>query len=527
MPHCCINQHSNPPGRIWCTACESLVAGALINGDYVIVSYLKQGSMGAVYLAYQHSLSDRKIVIKVLKSLIAQEYVEDFRREASLLASLAHPYILPIHAYGFVAERRAGSSAYAPYLVLPYAQQGSLFEIFKLEGNRPWPLNRVVSVMSDAAEALDYAHGRGVIHRDIKPANLLQMGIHVVLADFGMAALLETSKSHLTVGLAGSPAFMAPEVWQFRPGRYSDQYALAVTCFCLLAAQYPWRTGTTSNAATWSYLHQKIAPHALYTLRPDLPREVSFVLDRALQKEPHGRYPTMQAFARDLKVATQDITLEGPADIRPPAPSNPAQPLWYMRPPAQIAPPPMIQRAPAQITPPPVTQRDERIVLVDTYPLERKSTDATSIWMWGAFGLNLLICLLLVAYAGLIKGDMSTVAKLSQVLWPTLFIGPLLASFFRGAALSSYPRGLLLGLLFGIVDTALSSLVCYSIFSLLATIPHWGIDWRQSGDGLRIFLQEAQHFAPLAITMALYALCLALLGGAIIGWLAARRRRTS
>src|SRR6266700_2467195 len=283
MPFCCINQHNNPPGRRWCTSCESLIAGALINGDYEIVSYLKQGSMGAVYLAHQHSLNDRKIVIKVLRSLISPEYVEDFKQEAALLASLTHPYILPIHAYGFVEERRAGSSAYAPYLVLPYAEHGSLFEIFKQKGSRPWSLNRVMSIVADAADALDYAHGRGVIHRDIKPANLLQMGNHAVLADFGMAALLETSKSHLTVGLAGSPAFMAPEVWQFRPGRYSDQYSLAVTCFCLLTAQYLWRTGPTSNAATWSYLHQKIAPDALYTLRPDLPREVSFVLDRALQ----------------------------------------------------------------------------------------------------------------------------------------------------------------------------------------------------------------------------------------------------
>src|SRR2546430_9377018 len=122
--------------------------------------------------------------------------------------------------------------------------------------------------------------------------------------------------------------------------------------------------------------------------------------------------------------------------------------------------------------------------------------------MWGAFGLNLLICLLLIATAGLIKGDMAMVAKLSQVLWPTLLLGPLLASFFRGAALSSYPRGLLMGLLFGIVDTVLSALICYSLFSLLATIPHWGVDWRQSGDGLRLFLQEAQHFAPTAITTA-------------------------
>jgi serine/threonine protein kinase len=520
MPFCCINQHNNLPGRRWCTSCESLVAGALINGDYEIVSYLKQGSVGAVYLAHQHSLNDRKIVIKVLRSLISPEYVEDFKREAALLASLTHPYILPIHAYGLVEERRVGSSAYAPYLVLPYAEHGSLFEIFKQEGNNPWPLNRVVSIMTDAADALDYAHGRGVIHRDIKPANLLQMGNHAVLADFGMAALLETNKSHLTVGLAGSPAFMAPEVWQFRPGRYSDQYSLAVTCFCLLTAQYPWRTGLSSNAATWSYLHQKVTPQALYTFRPDLPREVSFVLDRALQKEPHERYSTAQAFSRDLKIAAQDVTLRGPLDVKLPAPYNPPRPIQVLQP-VRYAPPPLL------IAPPAASPRDERIVVAPTHHLEQEGREATNSWMWGAFWLNLLVCLLVVGYAALISRDMTAVAKLSKALWPTLFIGPLLASFFRGAALASYLRGVLMGILFGIVDIAFSSFICYSLFALLATIPHWGIDWRQSGDGLRIFLQEARTFLPLALPIVLFALCVMVLGGTVIGLLAARRRQTA
>ncbi len=523
MPFCCINQHSNPPGRRWCTSCESLVAGTLINNEYEIISYLRQGSMGIVYLAHQHSLNDRKIVIKVLRSLISPEYVEDFKREAGMLASLTHPYILPIYGYGFVEERRVGSSAYAPYLVLPYAEHGSLFEIFKREGNHPWPLDRVGSIVEDAADALDYAHGRGVIHRDIKPANLLQMGNHVVLADFGMAALLETSKSHLTVGLAGSPAFMAPEVWQFRPGRYSDQYALAVTCFCLLTAQYPWRTGPRSSASTWSRLHQHVAPYALYMLRPDLPREVSFVLDRALQKEPHARYPTAQAFARDLKIATQDITQEGPADNKSLVPVSFATPARYtpsVPTPAQVAPTPMLRLAPPAMPPRP---RSESVVLADTRPLTPKSSDTTGIWMWGALGLNLLICILLLVYVVLINKDMSTVARLCQTLWPALFIGPLLASFFRNATLSSPIRGLLIGILFGIVDTAVSSLICYGLFSLLATIPHWGIDWRQSGDGLRIFLQEAQKSMLSAVPAALFALCVAVLGGVIIGLLGTQK----
>src|SRR5712692_6961425 len=180
MPYCCIKQHVNAPGTVWCDECGSLIAGTVVN-DYQIVSYLGQGSASTVYLAIQRSLNNRQVVMKVLLSSCAPEDVASVQREATLLASLTHPYILPIYAHGMIADPRTLQPSYVPYLVLPHAEQGSLESAFEREGKRPWPLERVTSLIEEVADALDYAHGRGVLHRDIKAANLLLMGSHVVL----------------------------------------------------------------------------------------------------------------------------------------------------------------------------------------------------------------------------------------------------------------------------------------------------------------------------------------------------------
>src|SRR5947209_8882407 len=225
MPLCCLKQHRNPLGKIWCTECSSLIAGAAV-GDYVIDSHLGQGSTSAVYLAHQPRLNNRKVVIKVLHSVASQESIDTFRKEAAVLASLSHPYILPIYDYDIIEEVRVdqmGNYSYSPYLALRYAEQGSLDDVFKQGGNRPWPLERVLPIIKEAAEALDYAHyaqPRSILHRDIKPANILMVGTHIMLADFGVADLIDVDKSHVDAPWAGSPAYMAPEVWGYKPGRY-------------------------------------------------------------------------------------------------------------------------------------------------------------------------------------------------------------------------------------------------------------------------------------------------------------------
>src|SRR5260370_35107052 len=308
MLFCCINQYLNKPGNIRCAECSSLLAGALIS-DYRVVSYIGKGSTSDVYLAEQNSLYGRKVVIKILHRSCSEQYVVDnFRSEAKLLASLSHPYILPIFSYGVIQERTTFSTNYLPYLVVQFAEQGSLAESFERQGNRPWSLERVVTLAREVAEALDYAHSRNVLHRDVKPANLLQIGSHVLLSDFSVASLIDADASHLSTGLAGSPAYMAPEAWSMQPGRYSDHYALAVTCFFLLTGNYPLRKNESSNVRGWQYLHCYTTPTSIGEYRADMPPAVNVVLQKAMAKSPHERYPTVQAFALDLLAASQKIT---------------------------------------------------------------------------------------------------------------------------------------------------------------------------------------------------------------------------
>src|SRR5260370_22328427 len=308
MLFCCINQYLNKPGNIRCAECSSLLAGALIS-DYRVVSYIGKGSTSDVYLAEQNSLHGRKVVIKILHRSCSEQYVVDnFRSEAKLLASLSHPYILPIFSYGVIQEPTTYSTNYLPYLVVQFAEQGSLAESFERQGNRPWSLERVVTLAREVAEALDYAHSRNVLHRDVKPANLLQIGSHVLLSDFSVASLIDADASHLSTGLAGSPAYMAPEAWSMQPGRYSDQYAMAITCFFLLTGNYPLRKNERSNMRGWQHLHCYTTPTSLGEYRADLPLSVNVVLQKALTKNPHERYPTVQAFALDLLNTSQQIT---------------------------------------------------------------------------------------------------------------------------------------------------------------------------------------------------------------------------
>lgn len=551
MVFCCIGHHRNSDGAVWCAACPSLVEGAMV-GDYRLLSFIGSGSAADVYLAEQPALNRRKVVIKILHRPWSQARASNFEREVAALALLSHPYILPIFDYGVLTResqsaQKRGEEERLPYLVLPYAEQGSLAEILERQGKRPWSLTRVVTVAKEVAEALDYAHKRGVLHRDVKPGNILQMGSHAVLSDFSVAALIEADISHVSTPWAGSPGYMAPEVWQQRPGRYSDQYALAVTCYYLLAARLPWQRDGKGHAQTWVELHCFVPPRSILEVRPVLPLAVDGALKRALSKDPHDRYPTVQAFADELYVASQDITqIIGSA----PAKDGPRSRKVLTRPallgiPAQEGQgerkeqPPVPVSAMDAPTMPIATRAPEAPGKLAVAPtrgaaIHKEGSDATTSmmkvaknadnWVWYALVLNLLICLLVATEYGWQAGSAAMAANALLVVLPSLLVGPLLALLFRRVSYGAPLWGLFWGVFFGLTDALASTLLSF-VWGALIQLPQkfHCPDWCSAGDGVKILFQTMLSLASQAIVPVVLGLWIAVIGGAIIGLLRLRQ----
>jgi serine/threonine protein kinase len=531
MPNCCINQHLNKPGVIQCTQCSSLVAGVLI-GDYRVLSYVGNGSSSDVYLAEQDSLNKRKVAIKVLHRSCNQRHIDNYHREAALLASLSHPYILPIFSYGVIYERPAALSNFMPYLVVQFAEQGSLDEDFQRGGKRPWPLERVVAIAEEVAEALDYAHSRNVLHRDVKPANLLKMGAHVLLSDFSVASLIDADSSHLSTGLAGSPAFMAPEVWAMHPGRYSDQYALAVTCFLLLTGDYPLRRNGASNVRSWQHLHNYVHPSSLSEFRADLPLAINDVIQKALAKNPHDRYATVHAFAADLFAASQDTTVVSPklprfgpvkgAYVQPPL-GNVQKAREDWREVQQIG----VSLANTPVTAPvalPITPAPEvnaAMVAAAKHKTELQEVNTEKIpqisrynngWIWRSLFLNMLICLVLAAEYSWQAGSVHFGVALLLALCPILLVGPLLARPFRRVSLTTFSWSIFWGIFFGVMNVLLGVLICLAWYALLLVAPFGG----SAASILSVFYSKVLAWDQQVVLLMLLALWMSVIGGVLI-----------
>ena len=549
MVFCCIGHHLNNDDALWCAVCGSLVEGAMV-GDYRLLSYVGNGSAADVYLAEQPALNKRRVVIKILHHSWSKARVSGFEREAATLALLSHPYILPIFDYGVLYRQAAGAQQSEneeplPYLVLPYAEQGSLAEILDRQGKRPWSLTRVVTIAKEIAEALDYAHARGVLHRDIKPANILQMGTHAVLSDFSVAALIDADISHLSTPWAGSPGYMAPEVWQLRPGRYSDQYALAVTCYYLLAAQLPWQKSNKAHAQSWAELHNFVTPRSILEVRPHLPLAVDAVLKRALSKDPHDRYVTVQAFADDLHVASLDITQEVGSL---PFPGGQRRRKGVARPIAagtirekeyKVRQPIFVSALDAPVRQTATTVPDAQPVLPVTPAPEAArrgflsdvSTDMMKVyknndrWVWSALVLNLLICLVVATEYAWQAGSAIVAANMLLVVWPGLLTGPLLAFLFRRVSSRAPLWSLFWGVFFGLTD-GLASIVLCLLWAALVSLPnqYHCPNWCASGDGVGIMIHTVGQFATQAIIPVVLSLWIAVIGGALIGVMGVRSR---
>ncbi|MBV9231171.1 MAG: PQQ-binding-like beta-propeller repeat protein [Chloroflexi bacterium] len=264
-------------------------------GNYRLVRLLGEGGFAQVYLA-EHVFLKKLAAVKVLHSQVTEDALATFLDEAQTITRLEHPHIVHVIDFG-VANK-------IPYLVMNYAPNGTLRQRH-CEGSR-LPLSMIVNYLKQIAPALHYAHTHKVIHRDIKPENML-IGLNdeILLSDFGIAVVFESTSFQSTLNQAGTLAYMAPEQYQGKPRPDSDQYALGVVVYEWMCGQRPFH-GTTLEIAMQ---HQFAAPPPLREKIPTISPELEQVVLKALNKDPEQRFASVQAFAAALQQASAATTL--------------------------------------------------------------------------------------------------------------------------------------------------------------------------------------------------------------------------
>ena len=262
-----------------------------VGTQYLIESEIGRGGMAVVYRATDLRLH-RTVAIKVLPPDLAfnPDVRTRFLREAQTAAQLSHPNIVPIYT---VDDKDGGSLV---YFVMAFIDGESLGVRLAREG--AWPVDRTVRVLRDVADALAYAHARGVVHRDIKPDNILidRASGRPMVTDFGIARAA-AGETRLTVtGVAvGTPAYMSPEqaIGERELDGRSDLYSLGVVAYHMLAGDTPFKA---SNTPAMLVKHVSERPRPIRERRPEVPSYLAVAIDRALAKRPEDRWADAAEF---------------------------------------------------------------------------------------------------------------------------------------------------------------------------------------------------------------------------------------
>ncbi len=264
--------------------------------------------MATVYLA-EDVRHHRKVAVKVLHAEFSAALgTERFLKEIELTAGLQHPHILPLFDSGAVDG--------IAYYVMPYVDGETLRA--RLARERQLPVEEALRIARQVADALAYAHERGVIHRDIKPENILLQGGHALVADFGIALAVEQAGERMTqTGLSlGTPQYMAPEqaAGERSVDGRADVYALGAVTYEMLAGEPPF-TGPTAQAIVARLMTER--PPGIIARRGTVPPHVENAVLIALERLPADRFASAAEFSAALMAPGKVATRRGRAIRHP------------------------------------------------------------------------------------------------------------------------------------------------------------------------------------------------------------------
>jgi len=286
-------------------------------GNYLLTRPLGQGGFAEVYQG-EHIYLKTQAAIKVLLTQLASDDIEEFLKEARTIANLIHPNIVRVLEFGIESK--------TPFLVMDYAPNGTLRQRHP-KGSRLEPAV-IVPYLKQIAAGLQYAHDQKLIHRDVKPENLL-IGRHheILLSDFGIALVAQSSRYQSTQDVVGTVAYMSPEQIQGKPRPASDQYSLGVVVYEWLSGNRPFH-GSFTELCTQ---HMFASPPPLRERVPSISLNVEQVVNTALNKDPRQRFASVQAFANAFKSASQNQE-HIPTFVKPQLTPKPVQPAPSTKP---------------------------------------------------------------------------------------------------------------------------------------------------------------------------------------------------
>ncbi len=324
---------------------HEIVPGTILRGKYEVLCELGAGGMATVYKV-RHKAFQELAAVKVVHSRFMHDpgFVKRFRNEAVVARQLKHPNAVRIDDFDYAEDGR-------PFIVMEYVEGNSLYEVRQQHGG-PWPVERCINIISQAASALSAAHTLGIVHRDIKPSNILLLrgtsgeGVVKVL-DFGIAKVSDNTFAGMTSVLTqqdliiGTPEYMSPEqasgnLENAIDGR-ADLYSLGLVFYEMLTGAHPFQSNTPMGMLI-QQLHTMPAPPDSFPVH--ISSAISALVLKTLQKEPKDRFQSASEMLEAMKdpdawynatyqrSALQSTTPDDFVTVvmQPPSPENPPTP---------------------------------------------------------------------------------------------------------------------------------------------------------------------------------------------------------